>query len=94
MALSPAQRSARARFASYASWARTEDRRARTAAATAASPVSLDYWLAKFSHERPDLSPADRRRRAEAAWKAHQGRMALKASQAAARRRADRKAAS
>ncbi|MBF8187347.1 hypothetical protein ITP53_16725 [Nonomuraea sp. K274] len=38
-------------IAVHTSWANTTDRAARTAAATAASPVSLDYWEAKLRAE-------------------------------------------
>lgn len=38
-------------IAVHTSWARTPDRQARTAAATQASPVSLDYWEARLRAE-------------------------------------------
>lgn len=73
----------RARLASEAFWANTENRSARTAAARAAH-------FAKFEAEvDPDgkLPPAERARRAEHARRAHMLRLALKSSRAAQRRR-------
>lgn len=72
----------RAQLAAHDSWARTEDRNARTAPARQA-------MLDKFEREvDPDgsLTPAERARRAEHARKAHFTRLALKSAQS--RRRA------
>jgi hypothetical protein len=76
--LTPEQRSLRARIASHASWAKTEDPKARTAPARSA-------FFDRFEREvDPDgvLDPADRRRRAEHARKAHMQRLALKSARA------------
>lgn len=78
MALTPSERTLRARLAAHDSWARTADRRARTAAGTAA-------FLGRFEREvDPDgvLDPADRARRAESARRAYFTRLALKSAQA------------
>ncbi|MGA5764512.1 hypothetical protein [Nonomuraea bangladeshensis] len=48
---SPERRSAAAKIAVHTSWARTADRSARTAPATAASPVSLAYWESRLRAE-------------------------------------------
>jgi len=78
MDLTPEQRSLRARIASHTSWANTEDPKARTAPARSA-------FFDRFEREvDPDgvLDPADRRRRAEHARKAHMQRLALKSARA------------
>ena len=74
--LSPAERSARARLAAHASWAKTADRTARTAAAKKASPASVDYWLKQVD---PDgaMDPEARRLAAESAYKAHMAKMSF-----------------
>lgn len=82
MPLSPSERSLRGQIAAHESWARTEDRSARTAKARKA-------MLDKFEHDvDPDgvLTPAERAKRAESKRKAHFKRLALKS--AASRRRA------
>lgn len=74
-----------ASIAAHSSWARTEDRSARTAPARAA-------MLAKFEAQAdPDgtLPPAERARRAEHLRKAHFQRLALKSARARARRKAE-----
>jgi len=76
--LTPEQRSLRARIASHVSWANTEDPKARTAPARSA-------FFDRFERQvDPDgvLDPADRRRRAEHARKAHMQRLALKSARA------------
>jgi hypothetical protein len=78
MPLTPAELSLRGQIAAHESWARTEDRSARTAPARRAA-------LDKFELEvDPDgkLQPAERARRAEHARKAHFKRMALRSAQA------------
>lgn len=78
MPLTPEQRSLRARIASHVSWANTEDPKARTAPARSA-------FFDRFERAvDPDgvLDPADRRRRAEHARKAHMQRLALKSARA------------
>jgi len=81
--LSPAERKLRAQIAAHTSWANTEDRRARTAAGTAA-------LLDKFERQvDPDgsLDPAERARRAESARKAHFARLAFLSAQARRQRK-------
>jgi hypothetical protein len=66
------------RIGAHESWARTEDRPARTAAARRA-------FLARFEREvDPDgtLSPAERERRAESARKAYFARLAMASAKA------------
>lgn len=55
----PERRSQAARLAANTSWARTPDRQARTAPATQASPVHLDYWIARLRSERDYATEAD-----------------------------------
>ncbi len=77
-------RKLRSRLAAYESWAKTEDRTARTEPGRRA-------MLAKFEHEvDPDnkLAPAERIRRAEFARKAYFTRLAHKSAQARRRRAA------
>lgn len=86
--LTPAQRTLRARLAAHEKWA-TTDPIEGTAAARAAGPGSIDYWLNKVD---PDhmLDDAERTRRAESAKKAHYARLAFKSAQARAQQgRAD-----
>lgn len=78
MPLSPAERKLRASIAAHDSWAKTDDRPGRTAAARAA-------LVAKFEDEvdpERKLDPAERARRAEHARKAHYARMALASAKA------------
>ena len=80
--LTPELRSLRSSIAAHESWARTEDRSARTANARRAA-------LDKFEREvDPDgkLSPSERAKRAEHKRRAHFQRMALKSAQARRRR--------
>jgi hypothetical protein len=81
--LTPQQRSLRAKLAAHEKWAST-DPVVGTAAARAAGPGSLDYWLNKVD---PDhlLDDAERARRAESAKKAHYARLAFRSAQARAR---------
>jgi len=77
-ALTPAERSLRARLASYASWAQTADPAARTAKARAA-------FQDRFEHQvdpKGVLPEADRRRRADAARRAYFTGLALKSAKA------------
>ena len=72
-----AERTLAAQIAAHESWAKTEDRSARTAPARAA-------LMAKFEREvDPDgtLDPAERRKRAEHKRKAYFQRLALKSAQ-------------
>ncbi|MCX2934718.1 hypothetical protein ORI20_31080 [Mycobacterium sp. CVI_P3] len=80
---SPSQRSMRGRLGAYESWAKTEDRSARTWPARKAA-------LDRFEREvDPDgvLTPQERARRAEWARKAHMQRMAMKSAAARKRRK-------
>lgn len=81
MALTPEQRTMRARVAAYARWSREDP--APTATAGQAGLV------AKFEREardaEPGLSDAEYARRAESARKAHMQRLALASSRARSR---------
>jgi hypothetical protein len=82
MEMNSAERRLRSQIAAHESWARTEDRSARTHAARIA-------LLDKFIREAdPDnkLSPAERAKAAEHLRKAHYARMALKSAQVRRRR--------
>lgn len=82
--LTPAERSLRARLAVHTSWAQTTDRAARTAPARRAA-------LQRFERQvDPDgtVNPAERRRRAEQAMRAHMAGLALRSAQARRRRKA------
>jgi hypothetical protein len=81
--LTPVERSLRGTLAAHESWARTEDRSARTANARRAA-------LDRFEKEvDPDgvLLPDERARRAEHLRKAYFARLALKSAQARRARR-------
>jgi hypothetical protein len=80
--LTPGERRLRASLASHASWAKTDDRTARTAAARRA-------FDERFEREvDPDgvLAPAERTRRAANARKAYYARLALASAKARRRR--------
>lgn len=80
--MTPEQRRMSATAAVHASWAKTVDRTARTAPATAAS-------MARFERQvDPDgvLSPVERAKRAESARRAYFTGLALKSSLARAKR--------
>ena len=82
--LSPAERRLAGQIGAYQSWARTDDRAARTANARQAA-------LDKFEREvDPEgvLTPQERAKRAESARKAYFARLALKSAQARRRRSA------
>lgn len=82
--LTPSERTLCSQIGAHESWARTEDRSARTAPARKA-------MLDKFERQvDPDgkLTPAERAKRAENARKAYFSRLALKSAQARRRRRA------
>jgi hypothetical protein len=82
MQLTSTERTLRASIAANESWARCDDRTARTAPARRA-------MLDKFEKQvDPDgtLLPAERQKRAENARKAHYKRLALKSAQARRRR--------
>lgn len=82
-ALTPTERTLRARLAVETSWANTSDRTARTAAARKAA---MDRFEREVDPEGV-LPPAERTLRAEHARKAYFTRLALKSSQARRRRR-------
>lgn len=75
------ERSLIARIAASERWAVEPDRRAATAAARAASPVSITYFEKQVD---PDgvLTASERQRRAESARKAHYARLALASAKA------------
>lgn len=68
------RRQAAARIAVLTSWAKTTDRAARTAPATKASPVSLDYWVERLRGEREYASERDLLAAAEAALRVEMSR--------------------
>ena len=77
-ALTPAERSMRARLAAHVSWAKTPDPAARTRA-------GRDAFLARFEREvDPDgtLDPEERSRRADHARSAYFARLALASAKA------------
>lgn len=74
-----------ARIASHSSWAKTQDRAARTAPARAAF---LDRFERQVDPDRK-LPSAERARRADSARRAYFTSLALKAAQARRRRKAD-----
>lgn len=80
--LTPEQRSLHARLASHASWARTEDRPARTDKARRAF---LDRFERQVDPE-GRLEPAERARRADHARKAYMAGLALKSARSRAAR--------
>ncbi|OBH55631.1 hypothetical protein A5686_06400 [Mycobacterium sp. E2479] len=73
----------RASLAAHESWAKTEDRGARTAAGTAASMARFD----KIVDPDGKLTPAERAKRAENARRANFQRMAYLSARARQRRR-------
>ena len=80
--LTAGERRSRAALASHASWAKTEDRTARTAAAR-------QSFEERFEREvDPDgvLAPAERAKRAGNARKAYYARLALQSAKARRRR--------
>ena len=81
--LTPQQRSLRAQIGAHSSWAKTDDRPARTAKARKAA-------LDRFEREvdpNGELTPQERAKRAEHARKAYFARLALKSAQARRARR-------
>ncbi|WP_204807771.1 hypothetical protein [Mycobacterium riyadhense] len=82
MPASPVERTLAAKIAAHESWARTENRSARTAPARKAA-------LDRFEREVDPggaLPPVERAKRAEHARKAYFARLALKSAQARRRR--------
>lgn len=85
--MTPAQRHLRAKLAAHESWARTENRSARTEAARTAASLRFENQV----DPEGKLLPAERATRAEHARQAHIMRMALASAKArAARRNVDR----
>lgn len=78
--LTEQERSLLGSIAALERWAK-EDPVVGTAAARAAGPGSLDYWLTRVDPT-GELEDGERRRRATAAKKAHFGRMALASARA------------
>jgi len=82
--MTPAERSLRSQIGAHESWARTEDRSARTAKARKAA-------LDRFEREvdpNGELTQQERAKRAEHARKAYFARLALKSAQARRTRKA------
>jgi hypothetical protein len=86
-ALSPAERTLRARAAAYTLHSQV-DSAVHMEAARAASPGQLPYWEREVDPD-DELPTQERMRRAKAARNAHMARLALRSSQA---RRARKKA--
>lgn len=80
MAADPRRISAQRAIASDISWARTPNRSERTAPARAASPQSLDYWLAKVRADGV-VREQDIQAAARSAYRAHMRGMSLKAAE-------------
>lgn len=76
------ERRTHARLAAYESWARTRDRKARTANARHAAMSRFEKQVDPHG----ELPPDERAKRAEAAKKAHYQRMALKSAQSRRRK--------
>jgi hypothetical protein len=77
-AMTPLERTLRARAAAHASWANTSDRRARTEAARKAADDRFERQVD------PDgtLDPSERQRRSTSARRAHFARMAMLSARA------------
>ena len=80
--MSAAEARLRAQIAAHESWARTENRTARTAPARAAMQAKFE----KMVDPNNELLPAERAKRAENARKAYYARLALKSAKARRRR--------
>lgn len=81
---SAGERSAAASIAANSRWSRVTDRRAATAAATAAGVTRIDYWLARVDPD-GEMDAQTRQRAAENARLAWYGQR-TKAARKAARR--------
>jgi hypothetical protein len=73
--LTPAQRSARARLAAHARWARDAER-TQIREAAQSSPGSVGYWLARVEAEHPELTEKARRKLAISKRNEHMARLA------------------
>ncbi|QOW00624.1 hypothetical protein RCF27_10260 [Rhodococcus pyridinivorans] len=83
--LTPSERKLRAEIAAHESWAKTDDRAARTANARKAA-------LDRFEREvdpNGELTPQERSKRAEHARKAYFARLALKSAKARRARKSE-----
>jgi hypothetical protein len=79
----PSHRQTISRLGGYSSWANTPDRPARTRPARAASPASVEYFLARLDAERfAGATDAQKLAAAESARKAYFARMAMKSAKA------------
>jgi hypothetical protein len=83
------ERSARAQIAALTRWSQ-EEGVAGTAAARSAGPGQISYWEKRVDPGR-ELPPNERRRRAEAAKRAHFLGLALKSAKARRKRKASRR---
>ncbi|GGK59981.1 hypothetical protein Ppa06_26270 [Planomonospora parontospora subsp. parontospora] len=92
MATSPERISAQRSIAAHRSWAQTAVRSERTAAATAASPVYLDYWIKKIEAEGKVRGKAHIRAAAESARTAWRKQNALKSAESRRRKSAEKQA--
>lgn len=90
MALSPSEKSMRARIAAHARWSKY-DSREHAAKMRAAGPAGDAYWLDRVDPERV-LDPADRERRAKHAKAAHYARLQFASVRARARKSAGEEA--
>ncbi len=82
MALTPEERSLRARIAAHERWAHEPDR----AAATAAARSAFDRRFERIVDPNDELAPAERATRADNAKRAHMTRLAYLSSRARRRR--------
>lgn len=80
--LTPEQRTKRARKAALQGWANTEDRTARTAPGTKASPASIDYWYAKQDPNKAWKDDETRWKAADAARRAYMAGLSFNAAKA------------
>ncbi|MFJ2029463.1 hypothetical protein [Streptosporangium sp. NPDC087985] len=78
-ARTPEARRRAASIAADVQWAMTPNRTERTEAARRASPMSLDYWVAKTKAE-GIVRDQDVQKAAENAYRAHMKQMSLKAA--------------
>lgn len=85
--LTPEERVRQARYAAHCLHG-SRDSRELTAAARAASPASLDYFLRRVDEAEPGLPDEERERRAEHLRKAWFIRLAQKSADVRRRRRA------
>lgn len=86
MEMTPAERRLRSQIGAHESWARTEDRSARTHAAR----LALEEKFVREADPDNKLAPAERTKAAENLRKAHYARMALRSAQVRRRRAVSR----